>query len=422
VATTTVATSTSSTTPVVVVATTTPTTTPPVIIATTTLSTTTPATSTKSTLTVSTIGTGKGTLTSTPAGINCGNGNTKCNYTFPSTATVSIKATPSATSDFKEFSGDCSGLTCSLQMYSDKKVYGEFTLKATTSTLNATTVGAGVRGTNPGVASATYGTAKDGAKAVFIPMTDGHSTMFGYEDPTPYNIVKKIWDYNSYNAIGGSENFPLIPALSVGVCSKIINDLVALGYPVYGIPAIVRFADGKKVSVRIDDSGDDRNVCPRHIVDFYIPNYEDSGGSSGPYGWLTNGGQYGTSITGIDVYPSVAARTGGQSVNSISGEKDWEYRSRSEYDDNLGWGIIKSSPTGINCGADNTNCTKSFSKKQTVTLTANIAKPKDWFVFSEWRGDCTNLNDKTKKNKTCKVNMSTDKSVTAQFLAKYKKR
>ena len=372
-------------------------------------------TSDMNTLKATTTGNGKGTIESDPPGIDCGNGHNSCQYDFSDTTTVNATATPAKDSEFKGFSGDCTGMACSFLMYSDKNISGKFTLKnASTSALNATTVGSGIDGTNPGVDGATYGTAASGTKSLFISLAGGHSTMFGYEDPTPEMIHNRNWDYNSYNNISGTTTFPLIPSLSIGTCTKTIDQLVAKGYTRYGIPAVVHFSDGTDIKVRIDDSGDDSNVCHRNIVDFYVPNYEIAGGKTGPYHWLDY-----KSLSGMTVAPLESDLTG-TTVNSNSGQDDWEYRSRAEYDDALGWGVINSSPSGIRCGAGNTNCSKNYSKKQTVTLSKSL--PKSWFVFSEWQGDCIGLNERTKKNSTCKVSMEGDKSVAAKFLAKYKKR
>ncbi|MEI6553172.1 MAG: hypothetical protein WCO09_01245 [bacterium] len=160
-----------------------------------------------------------------------------------------------------------------------------------------------------------FGTPQAGTNSTYIPMNNpmGHSTMYGYELPTAANVADRTWDSNSAAGRGINAAFPLVPHFSVGVCSKMITMLVGMGYTRGGIPAVVHFSGGPDVLVRIDDSGDDNNVCPRNIVDFYVPDYSSSGGTKGPYEWLD-----GRPLTGIDVAPN-AASLSGQTINQIVG-------------------------------------------------------------------------------------------------------
>jgi hypothetical protein len=54
-----------------------------------------------------------GTVTSTPAGINC---TSTCSAGFPANTAVALTASPSAAYNFTNWSGDCSGSTCSINM------------------------------------------------------------------------------------------------------------------------------------------------------------------------------------------------------------------------------------------------------------------------------------------------------------------
>jgi phospholipase C len=60
-------------------------------------------------LTVSVNGVGSGTVTSTPAGINCP---TTCSANFPDSSQVTLTATPAANNVFGGWSGGCSGSSC----------------------------------------------------------------------------------------------------------------------------------------------------------------------------------------------------------------------------------------------------------------------------------------------------------------------
>jgi hypothetical protein len=76
-------------------------------------------------LTISKSGTGSGTVTSSPAGINCG---TDCSESYNKGTNVTLTATPTTGSTFAGWSGACSGTGgCSVTMNSDKTVTATFT-------------------------------------------------------------------------------------------------------------------------------------------------------------------------------------------------------------------------------------------------------------------------------------------------------
>src|SRR5437870_4029868 len=77
------------------------------------------------TLTVIKAGTGSGTVTSTPAGINCG---TSCSASYPSGTIVTLTATPSTGSTFAGWSGSCTttSTTCTVTMSGARSVTATF--------------------------------------------------------------------------------------------------------------------------------------------------------------------------------------------------------------------------------------------------------------------------------------------------------
>ena len=77
-------------------------------------------------LTVNKAGNGSGTVTSNPAGIDCGNG---CSAAFAPNTVVTLTATPMAGSLFSGWSGACtgSGNTCQVTMDAAKSVTATFT-------------------------------------------------------------------------------------------------------------------------------------------------------------------------------------------------------------------------------------------------------------------------------------------------------
>ena len=73
-----------------------------------------------------------------------------------------------------------------------------------------------------------------------------------------------------------------------------------------------------------------------------------------------------------------------------------------------GTGSIRSTPSGINCGAD---CAKEYGEDTVVTLTATA----DSGSFAKWTGDCSDCGT----NPDCSVAMDADKSCTALFDPNY---
>ncbi len=75
-------------------------------------------------LSVATAGSGTGTVTSSPLGINCGS---TCSATFPNNSQISLTASPSAGTTFSGWSGACSGKgACSVTLDGDKSVTANF--------------------------------------------------------------------------------------------------------------------------------------------------------------------------------------------------------------------------------------------------------------------------------------------------------
>jgi phospholipase C len=85
-------------------------------------------------LTVQNAGTGAGTVTSNPAGINCG---ATCSASFNSGTMVTLTAAPNAGSTFAGWSGACTGTsTCSVTLTSDVSVTATFAANTGLTSLN----------------------------------------------------------------------------------------------------------------------------------------------------------------------------------------------------------------------------------------------------------------------------------------------
>jgi phospholipase C len=94
------------------------------------------------TMSVTLAGTGKGTVTSTPAGINCP---TTCSASFPQNSQVTLTEIPGTSNAFSGWSGACTGnAACSVTLSAADSVTATFSAAVTTSvTMSVTLAGTG---------------------------------------------------------------------------------------------------------------------------------------------------------------------------------------------------------------------------------------------------------------------------------------
>ena len=100
-------------------------------------------------LTVSRSGTGQGTVTSNPSGINCGS---TCSASFNPATQVTLTATPGANSTFAAWAGACSGSnpTCTVTLNASQQVTAIFDVAQNNPTLSVVISGNGSVASNPG--------------------------------------------------------------------------------------------------------------------------------------------------------------------------------------------------------------------------------------------------------------------------------
>jgi uncharacterized repeat protein (TIGR02543 family) len=99
------------------------------------------------TLNVNKTGSGSGTVSSSPAGIDCGS---ICSADFPKNTSVSLTATAATGSTFTGWSGACSGnAACTLVMDDAKSVTASFTLNTYLLTVSKTGTGSGTVSSMP---------------------------------------------------------------------------------------------------------------------------------------------------------------------------------------------------------------------------------------------------------------------------------
>jgi hypothetical protein len=150
-------------------------------------------------LNVTKTGSGSGTVTSSPAGLNCG---TTCAAAFNAGTVVTLTATPSGAFSFAEWSGACSGTgSCVVTMDMAKVVTATFT--ADSDGDGFTNFEESIGGSDPGNSSSipTYAEALDnlGRTVRLVVPADGTISDFHWVDPTtlpsppagtfPYGLV-----------------------------------------------------------------------------------------------------------------------------------------------------------------------------------------------------------------------------------------
>jgi Tol biopolymer transport system component len=117
-------------------------------------------------LTVTLVGTGGGTVTSNPAGIECG---AVCDATYPGDTVVTLTAAPGPNSTFAGWGGDCSGTgTCKITLADPGSV---------TATFNKIVV--------PKCGSIAFVSARRGDGDIFVMDADGSGVLDVTNDPAP---------------------------------------------------------------------------------------------------------------------------------------------------------------------------------------------------------------------------------------------
>jgi hypothetical protein len=151
----------------------------------------------------SVFGNGTGTVTSSPAGIDCGAGGSTCSYEFPAGSQVTLSATPAAGSTFERFiGGPCNGPgTCTVTMDTDRSVSAVFG-KSTTQTLTVTVPSTGAGSVTSSPAGISCGSICSHAFPTSSQVTLTATPAAG-------------WDFDSWSGSGCSGNGPCVVTMSL---------------------------------------------------------------------------------------------------------------------------------------------------------------------------------------------------------------
>jgi hypothetical protein len=311
-----------------------------------------------------------GTITSNPAGINCGTSGTACTASFDYNTVVALTATPSTGYNFGNWTGDCTGTTntCSLTMTAARTVGATFTIQRYTLTVTSPTNGT-ITSNPAGINCGTGGTA---CTAIYdygtvVPLTATPATGYG------------LSTWTGICSGTGACSATMTADRTVGATFAILRLTLTVTPPTNGTvtgTGIVCGAGGSDCSEVFDyGTGVPLTATPSANYDF-----------AGWTGACTGAGACAPTMT--------AARTVGASftiqrftltVGAPTG------------------GTITAS--GINCGAGGADCSEVFDYGTVVALTAT---PATGYDFGGWTGDCAGTG-------ACSVTMSAARAVGAIF-------
>jgi hypothetical protein len=325
-------------------------------------------------LSVSLAGTGGGTVTSDPPGINCG---ADCTEMYNHGTVVTLTATPTAGSIFDGWSGACAGLgACIVTMDAARSVTATFTASINTYLLTVVLAGDGVGTVTsdpPGIDCGTDCTESYNAGTV-VTLTAtpaGGSTFAGWS----------------------------------GACAGMGSCVVTMSAARTVAATFVTSSSTYLLTVIRDGSGTGTVTsspagihCGADCTESYDPGTvvtlsATPAGGSFFAGWSGPCSGQGSCLVTMDAAKTVIATFTVQ-INTylltVSRTGD-------------GTGLVTSNPIGINCGAD---CTESYTQGTLVTLSATSTLGS---TFAGWSGACTGQG-------SCYVVMDGARNVTATFI------
>ena len=316
-------------------------------------------------LSVSKLGTGDGTITSTPAGVACGGA---CSVGFDAGTVVTLTATPDANSLFTAWGGVCTGAgACTVTLSQARAVTTTFTRNTYALAVTRSGTGSGtVTSTPSGLSCGTSCTSafSAGSSVVLTAAPVAGSTFAGWSGACagPLTTCSVTMDQaKNVSASFSGSAFSL--SVSVGAGGGVVaSDPVGI---YCGASCASAYGSGTLVTL---------TATP-----------EVSAAFAGWSGACTN--TTGTCTVTVDGAKTVSARFTYHLTTAKAG---------------TGGGTLTSSPAAVSCG---TTCGATFDNLSVVTLTA---APDTSSTFAGWSGVCSGVG-------SCTVVMDTSKSVIATF-------
>ena len=320
-------------------------------------------------LTVSKTGTGTGTITSSPAGISCGD---DCTENYASGTSVKLTATATTGSKFTGWSGACAGVTtsyCTVSVTEAKTATANFDIITYGLTVN--------KSGNGSVISAPTG------------IDCGTDCTETFNTGTSVTLTATA---DSGYAFGSWSGCSTTSGATCTVTMSAAKTVTATFKPLYGL-TVSKTGTGTGTITSYPTGiscGDD---CAEDYVTGASVKLTATAATGSKFtGW--SGACAGVTTSYCTVSMTEAKTATAQFDNLLTVSK-------------VGNGSVVSTPTGIDCGTD---CTESYAVNTTVTLNAT---PDTGYRLSSWSG-CT-----SSSGNTCTVNLSASKTVTATFKPLY---
>ncbi|QQS54894.1 MAG: hypothetical protein IPM89_03375 [Candidatus Competibacteraceae bacterium] len=366
-------------------------------------------------LSVTKTGTGSGTVTSNPAGINCG---ADCSESYTAGTAVTLTASPVSGSIFAGWSGACSGTgACTVTLNAAQSV---------TATFNT---GGGGDAYEPDNSSGQ-------AKLIGAGATQTHSIdPVGDQDWVTFTLAQasgvvletagtagdtELWLYNSslvqqdYDDDGGINLFSRIertcaatPLPAGAYYVKVAEYSNSATISSYTLAYQATPCSASSYILTVTKAGTGSGTVTSNPAGINCGSDCSESYSSGTTVTLTAGPASGSTFagwsgicsgTGSCVVTMNAAKSVNASFNTTAPNTYLLTVNKS----GTGSGTVTSNPSGINCGAD---CSESYNAGTTVTLTAS---PASGSTFAGWSGICSGTG-------SCVVIMNAAKSVNASF-------
>jgi LmbE family N-acetylglucosaminyl deacetylase len=322
----------------------------------------------KHALSVTKAGNGSGTVTSSPAGIECGS---TCSASFDHGTEVTLSPGAASGSEFKGWTGACTGTgSCKVTMSAAKSVGVEFVLER--HALSVTKAGAG------------GGTVTSSPAGIDC----GSSCSASFDHGTEVTL--------SAAAAGGSRFAGWSGACTgAGACKVTISAAKSVG---------AEFAPIPKFALKVSKAGNGSGSLTSSPAGISCGTECEGEYQEGTEVTLSPSASPGSEFKG---WSGACTGTGACKVTvsaakSVAAEFALEKHQLSVTEAGSGSGTITSSPSGISCGA---TCSASFDHGAEVALSPT---PSTGSEFVKWTGACTGSGP-------CKVTMSAAKSVAAEF-------
>ena len=323
-------------------------------------------------LVVTRTGAGTGTVTSTPAGIDCG---ADCTELFPAGTVVTLTATPASGSTFTGWSGGCTGTgTCMLTVNGGVVVNANFTSSQVTLSVAMSGTGQGLVTSNP------------------VGISCGATCTAFFDPGTSVTLSAAAMSGSTFGGWSGGG------CSGTGPCTTVLSaaTTVVATFSLSTTPSLtVNLAGTGQGLVQSTPAGIN---CGTDCTELYAPGsmvtLTAAAMSGSTFAGWSGGGCSGTGACLVTVSSAVSVTA------TFTRDSYLVTVTRA----GAGSGSVNSNPVGINCGTD---CTETWDSGTAVTLTA---VPVAGSSFAGWSGGgCMGV-------APCTLTVSAATTVTATFV------